>query len=186
MKRALTALAAIAASSLSTAALAAEGQAGLPQLNANDFAPQLIWLAISFVLLLLIMSRVALPRIGDVLEERRDRVKRDLDAAQRFKVETEKALATYEKSLADARANASGLARQARETLAQQIDAEKAAVDKTLSGKLAEAEASIAASKSKALASVGDIAADSVGAIVDKLIGQNVSRDEISRALGGK
>jgi F-type H+-transporting ATPase subunit b len=186
MKRASTALAAIAATSLSTAALAAEGQGGLPQLNANDFAPQLIWLAISFVLLLVIMSRVALPRIGDVLEERRDRVQRDLDAAQRFKGETEKALAAYEQSLAEARSNASGLARQAREALAKQVDSERSEVDKTLNAKLAQAEASIAASKSKALASVGEIAADSVSAIVDKLIGQTVPPDEINRALGSK
>ena len=185
MKRASLALALIAATTVSNAAFAAE-KAGLPQLNPNDFAPQLIWLAISFLVLLFIMSRVALPRIGDVLDERRDRVQRDLEAAQRFKGETEKALAAYEKSLADARANASGLARQAREALTQQVDSERAGVDKTLAAKLADADARIAASKTKALSSVGEIAADSVGAIVGKLIGQDVPRDEINRALGGK
>src|SRR3569623_2748389 len=78
---------------------------GLPQLNPHHFTPQLFWLALTFIALLFVMSRIALPRVGEVIEERRDRIRRDLDAAARLKDETDKALAEYEKALADARSN---------------------------------------------------------------------------------
>jgi F-type H+-transporting ATPase subunit b len=162
---------------------AVEKKGGLPQLNPHDFAPQLIWLVITFVLLFMIMKWVALPRIGDVLDERRDRVQRDLDAAERFKQETEKALAEYEKALGNARASAMGMAREAHEKLNSEVENERAKVDEQIGTKLAEAESRIAATKSQALASVNEIAADTVSAIVAKLLGENVSANEVKRAL---
>ena len=115
-------IAAIPAFIVAAAAAAAtthEGKSGgLPQLNPADFAPQLIWLAITFTVLYFILARVALPRIGEVIEERRDRVQRDLDSAERFKKETDAALAAYERALAEARAKASSMAKNMREKLA--------------------------------------------------------------------
>lgn len=182
--RACIALAVTLALAGPSVALAAEQKSGLPQLNAQDFAPQLIWLAITFVLLYLVLSRLALPRIGEVIEERRDRITRDLEAAERLKVDTEKALCAYEKAIADARASASGLARQTREALNAEVEKERGKLERQIGAKVGEAEARIAASKSQALASVTEIAADTVATIVSKLIGQDVSRDEINRALG--
>jgi F-type H+-transporting ATPase subunit b len=156
---------------------------GLPQLNQPDFAPQLFWLALTFVLLYVILKRVALPRIGEVIEERKDRIKRDLAAAERLKGETEKALQAYEKALADARSNATSIARQTRESLNAEVDKERKAIEDQLAKKLAEAEASIAATKDKALASVKDIAGDTVVSIVGALTNLSVSKDELDRAL---
>ncbi len=167
------------------AAEAAQGaaQTGLPQLNANHFAPQLFWLAVTFVTLLLAMWAFALPRIGSVLKERGDRIAGDIAAAGRLKAETDKALADYEQALADARANASGIAKQMRDRLGAETDAEKARVDADIARKLQDADARIAATKTKALSAVDDIAADTASAVVSKLIGQDVSADEVRRAL---
>jgi F-type H+-transporting ATPase subunit b len=154
-----------------------------PPLNPEFFPPQLIWLVATFVVLYVLLSRMVLPRIGEVIEERRDRIKRDLDAAERLKGETEKALATYEKALGDARTNASGIARQARESLNAEVDKERSGVEKELAVKLSAAEARIAGTKAKALASVTEIAGATVSSIVNKLVGQDVSRDEIDRAV---
>ena len=107
---------------------------GLPQLDPNHFTGQLFWLTVTFVALLFVMSRIALPRVSDVLDERRDRIKRDLDAAGRLKAETDKALADYEKALADARSNASGIAKETREKLASETDAERQRVDAQIAG----------------------------------------------------
>lgn len=165
------------------AAAVAEKSGGLPQLNVENFAPQLFWLAVTFALLYLIMSRVALPRVGEVIEERRDRIQRDLDTADRLKGETEKALAGYEKALGDARAQASTLAREMRDKLTADVEAEKAKVESLLAGKLAEAESRIGAMKTKALASITEIAAATAGDVVAKLTGQSAGADEIKRAL---
>jgi F-type H+-transporting ATPase subunit b len=165
------------------AAEEASKSGGLPQLDPNYFTPQLFWLAVSFVALMFVMSRIALPRVGDVIEERRDRIKRDLDAAGRLKAETDTALSDYEKALADARANASGIAKDTRAKLASETDAERQRVDARIAVKLQDAEARISATKSKAVSVIGDIATDTARAVVAKLIGQDVSPDEVKKVL---
>ncbi len=156
---------------------------GLPQLNSHHFLPQLFWLAVTFATLLFVMSKIALPRVGEVLEERRDRIKRDLDAAARLKAETDKALADYEKALTDARSSASGIAKDTREKLASETETERHRVDEQIAAKLREAEKRIAATKSKATSAIGDIATDTARAVVEKLIGQNVTPDEVKKVL---
>jgi len=168
------------------AAEAAEDAArsgGLPQLDPNHFAPQLFWLAVCFAVLLFVMSRIALPRVGDVIEERRDRIKRDLETAGRLKAETDKALSDYEKALADARSNASSIAKETRDKLAAETDAERQRLDGQLAVKLQNAETRIAETKTKAVSAIGEIATETARAVVAKLIGQDVSPDEVKKAL---
>lgn len=159
------------------------GSGGLPQLHSPDFAPQIFWLALTFAALYWIMSRIALPRIGDVIEERRDRIDRDLAAAERLKGETDKALETYEKALADARGSASAIARQTRDDLAAEVDKERKALEDDLTRKLASAEDAITATKEKALENVKDIASEAAADIVKTLTNLSVSKDEVSNAL---
>lgn len=161
----------------------AASKAGLPQLNPDTFVPQLFWLVLTFVTLLFVMSKIALPRVGEVIEERAERIQRDIDAAGRLKSDTDKALADYEKALADARANASGIAKQTREKLAAETDAEKGRAEASITAKLAEAESRIAATKTKALTAVNDIAAETAQALVSKLVGQDVSLDDVKKVL---
>lgn len=170
---------------IAAAAEHAEKKGGLPQLNVHDFAPQLFWLALSFALLYFIMARIALPRIGEVIEERRDRIQRDLDAADRLKSETEKALAAYEKALAEARGRAGGIAKETREKLTQEVEKERAQVDRQIAAKVADAETRISATKTKAVASVGEIAADTAAAVVAQLTGEQPRPDEVKAALAG-
>lgn len=164
---------------------AAEGKAGakFPPFDASTFAPQLVWLAITFGLLYLVMSRVALPRVASVLAERRERIQRDLAEAERLKAETDAALAAYEKSLSDARSKAQGLAKGMRERVASETDRERRRVDEANAARLAETEAQIAETKSKALANVDQLAADTASAIVERLIGQQVSAEDVRRTV---
>jgi len=85
--------------------------------------------------------------------------------------------------LADARANASGIAKQTREKLSSETDAEKARAEAGITAELAEAETRIAATKTKALTAVNDIAAETARAVVSKLVGQDVSLDDVKKVL---
>jgi F-type H+-transporting ATPase subunit b len=154
-----------------------------PPLDPGTFAPQLIWLALTFGLLYLMLKRVVLPRVGEVIEERGDRVKRDLAQAEKLKGDTEKALANYEQALGDARSKAGAIAKTMRDKLTAEVDGERAKVEALITAKLAEAESRIAETKSKALASVGDIASEVAGDIVARLIGAEPTKDEVKRAL---
>jgi F-type H+-transporting ATPase subunit b len=149
-----------------------EGKSGLPQLNATDFSPQLVWLALSFGVLYLLLARIVLPRIETVIGERRNRVQRDLDEAERLKSETEKALAHYEDAYATARAKANEIAKRTHAELAAKVEAERTRVDQQIASRLAEAEARITETKAKAMTHVNEIAAETAEAIVAKLIGK--------------
>ena len=173
----------MAESTQTTAHEGAHAEAAFPPFDPNNFAPQLIWLALTFVVLYLILARVALPRIGEVLDERRDRVQRDLDAAERFKADTDKALAAYEKALSDAHGKASSMAKDMRDKLTAESNKERAQVESELAAKLTEAEGRIANTKAKALQSVNDIAAETASAVVGKLLGEEVSPAEVKKML---
>ena len=154
-----------------------------PPLDPGTFAPQLVWLALTFGLLYLLLKRVVLPRVGEVIEERADRIKRDFEQAEKLKVDTEVALANYEQALGEARTKANAIAKGMRDKLTAEVDKERAKVDAAITAKLAEAERRITDTKARALASVGDIASEVAGAIVSRLIGTEVSKDEVQRAL---
>jgi F-type H+-transporting ATPase subunit b len=154
-----------------------------PPLDHTTFVPQLVWLAISFGLLYVLLKRVALPRVTEVIEERADRIRRDLEQAEKLKAETEGALAAYEQALTDARSKASGIIKTMRDGLTAEVDKERARVEAEIARKVADAEARIEQTKSRALASVNDIATETASAIVKKLIGADVSPDELQKAL---
>lgn len=155
----------------------------MPQLNFQDFPPQLFWLAVSFVLLYLIMSRVALPRVGSILEERRNRIAEDLSTAAQLREDTEKAIADYEKALADAKARAQQIARQAREEMSADIERERNAVDKQISEKLADADKRISVLKESALGHIDEIATETAEALIARLLGMPVERADIQSAI---
>ena len=156
---------------------------GFPPFNVDTFAPQLVWLALTFSALYVLMSRLVLPRIGEVIDERRERIQRDLDTAERLKSDTDKALADYEKALGDARANAGAIARETREKLDANVAERQRAVDEEINGRLAEAESRIQDMRSKALASVDEIATDVASAVVKQLIDTDVAAADIQSAL---
>ena len=90
----------------------------MPQFDPAVWMPQLIWLAITFLMLYLLMSKVALPRVSEVLDEREERINESLRKAERLKLHAEDAIASYEKTITDVRANAAEVLREAREEAA--------------------------------------------------------------------
>jgi F-type H+-transporting ATPase subunit b len=155
----------------------------MPQLDPANFAPQIIWLAISFTLLYLLMSRFALPLVGGVLEERHNRIAGDLANAAKLRDETEKAIASYERALAEARTRAHGIARQAREEIAADLAGQRAAVDEQIGAKMADAEKRITVVRDSAVGHIGEIATDTAEAIVARLLGKQVDRSELQLAI---
>lgn len=154
----------------------------MPQLAFDTFVPQLVWLVITFGFLYLMMARVALPRIATVLEERRDRIADDLDQAEQFKLQTDDAIAAYEKALADARANAHEIAQATRDRLHEETERQRQSIEARLAEKIAAAEKQIAATKEKALGNVRAVAIEVADAVVTELLG-NTDRAATERAV---
>ena len=156
----------------------------MPQLDFSTFSPQLIWLVITFLGLYLLMSRVALPRIGGVIEQRQSKIADDIDAAQSLKNETDKAIAAYEQALAEARAKAHTIAQETRDALNAEVVAERAKVDAEIAEKVTKAERTIAATKAAAMKDVRSIAGDVAGDIVSQLTGSKMTKAAVTKAVG--
>ena len=142
-----------------------------PPFDSSTFASQLVSLAIAFVALYLIVSRIALPRVGSVIDARQNAIEGDLAAAQKLKDESDAALKAYESELAAARARAQAISNETREKLNAASEAERKKLEEKLSGKLADAEEQIAGTREAAMRNVRGIAADAAGAIVQRLTG---------------
>jgi len=156
---------------------------GFPPFDVQTFPSQLIWLAIAFGALYLLMSRIALPRIANILEERHDRVADDLEEAGKLKAESEAAAHAYEKALATARGRAQGIATETRDRLAGEAETGRKSLESELADKLAAAEAQIAATKTAAMANVRGIAVDAAGTIVNALIGTTPAPAAVESAV---
>jgi F-type H+-transporting ATPase subunit b len=154
-----------------------------PPFQKETFASQIVWLAITFVLLYLLMSRVAIPRIGGIFAAREGRIEGDLAEAQRLRAESEAALAAYEKSLADARNRAQTIAGETRDKLHAESEGQRKTLEAGLSAKLADAEKQIAGTKSAAMANVRGIAVDAASAIVQRLIGTAPAGATVEQAV---
>jgi F-type H+-transporting ATPase subunit b len=160
------------------------GHGAFPPFQAEHFPSQLLWLTVSFVLLYVLMSKVALPRIGSILADRNKRIGDDLAAAQRLKEQADAAHAAYDKALADARNRAQSIANATREKHAREAEAIQKKLESELHDKLTAAERSIATTRTAAMGNVRSIAADTVSAIVERLIGKAPAEHEIAAALG--
>lgn len=143
-----------------------------PPFDPAGFGGQLFWLAVTFATLYLVMSRVALPRIGGILETRRTRIEGDLKEAERLRIETDRALAAYEDALAEARKNAHAIAEETRSSIKADIDNKRKSVEADLAQRVAEAEARIQQTKTAALGNVDAIAAETAQELVAKLAGK--------------
>jgi len=155
----------------------------MPQLDFADYAPQLVWLVITFGIMYLLMARVALPRIATVIEERRDRIANDLAQADQLRRETDEAIAAYEKALADAKARANAIAQETRDKLNEELERERREKEAEIAERLEQAEAEIARTKQQALSHVEEIARDTTAALVEQLLGEKVSEQNLKDAV---
>jgi len=164
-------------------ALAAEehGSGGMPQLNPAVFMPQLFWLAIVFIGLYFVLSKVALPRVDEVLDARATRIANDLDNAAALKQKAEASMQAYEKTQSEARAKAAELVHQTEGQMAAQKVAREAQLARELGERLKSAETQIASAKSAALANLTQMSSEVARAAVERLIGESISPADAER-----
>ncbi len=163
-------------------AMAKEGSGGMPQLDYHSFAPQLVWLAIAFVALYLVMSRLAVPAIADTLAKRQAKIQGDLDAAEKANEATRALVVAYEKRLADAREEARRVTRERGEADGAVATARFNELHDRLAKQIEEAEKRIAAQRDDVMAGLEHMARDIGQEVYAKLAGQPAD----TGALAGK
>ena len=156
-----------------TAHTGADGghKAPFPPFQKDTYASQLVSMVVAFVALYLIVSRIALPRVGKTIDDRQAAIEGDLAEAQKLKDSSDSALKAYESELAAARSRAQAIGSETREKLNAASEAERKTLEENLSVKLAEAEKTIASTRAAAMSNVRGIAAEAAAAIVQRLTG---------------
>jgi F-type H+-transporting ATPase subunit b len=143
----------------------------------------LVWLVVSFVLLYVIVSRLALPRVGGILAARQKAISDDLAAAQKLRDESDNALKAYETELANARGKAQAIGAETRDKLNAQSEQERTTLEDHLAVKLAEAEKTIAGTRAAAMSNVREIASEAATTIVHQLTGAQPDAKAVESAV---
>ena len=161
----------------------AGGHENFPPFNAHTFPSQLLWLAISFGALYIVMARVALPKLGGVIQARKGRIAKDLDDAAAMQQKADAAAAAHEKTIAQARAKALAMAQETRDKLTADSAAKRKTLEDELSAKLAAADQQIATMRTQAMSNVEAIARDAAGAITERILGRAPDAAAIEQAV---
>ncbi|MEM1021054.1 MAG: F0F1 ATP synthase subunit B [Pseudomonadota bacterium] len=163
---------------------------GLPQFDPTVFGPQIIWLVITFAVFYFVMAKLVLPRIGDVLEDREEKIADDLDQAEQLSQEAGSVQDTFEGSLTEARSQSTQIIASARSDAQDRVNSELAKLDTKLGKQADKAEERIAAEKASALEELEAVATDACEDIIAKLLGspvdQNAIRDIVKQEISGR
>lgn len=154
----------------------AGGAKGMPQLCTDWMPNQIFWLAVALVVLFVILSRIALPRIGAVLAERKGTITNDLAAAEELKLKALEAEKAYNEALATARTEAGKIIAAAKAEIQKDLDAATAKADVEITARAAESEAMIAEIRAGAEEAVQAVAKDTAKELVAALGGSADAR----------
>lgn len=156
---------------------------GFPQLDPSSYPSQLFWLAVTFVVMYVLLSKLALPRVAKVLEVRQSQKDGDLTKAGQLSEEAEKIKVTYEKSLAEARQVAANTLASSRRTIGEKITKEESRFAENSHRRLVAAEQNIARVKAEALISILDISAEVAAAMAHKIADIRFSDADARKAV---
>ena len=155
----------------------------MPQLDFATYPAQLLWLVVTFIALYLLMSTLALPRIGNVIAARRSSIDSDLSRAAALKAEAETVNTAFENALAAARAEAQAAIKETTDRLAAEAALRQQGLGEELAQQLAAAERQIAAAKDSALAEIRGIAVDVAATLSAKLTGTPPEAARVAAAV---
>jgi len=159
------------------------GKAAFPPFDPANVTPLLVWLALSFGLLYLLMSKIALPQVANILRARMGKISKDIADAHAARAESEQAAAALEKTIAEARSKAQVVAQQTHARLQAETEVKRQGLEANLNSQLAAAEVRLTEMKNQAMANVGTIAGEAAAAIITRITGKPADTAAITSAL---
>jgi len=165
---------------------AAEKSIGMPQLDFSTYPNQIFWLVLALIVVFFIVSKVILPRIGGVLEERHSVISDYISQAGDFKKQAEQAEADYEAALKVARAEAQAISAQTKAEIQKELDKAVAKADAEIGAKTAESEKAISAIRESAVENVREVALATAGEIVAALMPSLADDAAVTKAVSAR
>jgi F-type H+-transporting ATPase subunit b len=159
---------------------------GMPQLDITTYPNMIFWLVVTLVLIYLLLTRVALPRIARALEERSDAITTDLEQAALLKRRADEAEAAYNAALARARDEAHRIAADAKADVAKELQVLTAKAEAEIAARTAESEGRIREIRDGAVASVEEVARNAAKDIVDLFLPGAGEEGAVGDAVSGR
>jgi F-type H+-transporting ATPase subunit b len=159
---------------------------GMPQLDFTTplTVSQVVWGAIIFVVLYLLLSRSALPLVASVLEERAARIAKDLNEANAAKASADAGMADADQAIAKARAEAQAAINAALNEAKQAAAVQAEAVNARLEAQLQDSEAQIARARASAMSALRQVATETAATVVTRLTGVAPDPSRLDAAVG--
>ncbi|HYC74438.1 hypothetical protein [Brevundimonas sp.] len=162
-----------------------ESGGGLPQFEFEWWAGQIVWLLLIFAVLYLLLSKVFLPRLRGVKDERAATIATAVEAARQVQAEAAGQAEIAKAEVEQARAASRATAAAAKARVTDEANARAVAEEAVVNARIAEAEAAIGKTRDAAMTNVSAIASDTARAIVEKLTGQAATAAEADAAVKG-
>ena len=179
MKRSLSLLIAIVA--IKTDLFAAE--AGMPQLDPTYWASQAFWLILVFTTLYILISKFYLPKIKDNLDNRENKIKEDLENANKFKEQSEVKLKEYDVILENAKKEITKIHFESKNTLDKDIQSKKEKIEREIEKEIAKAQKEISELKKNSISTIQNISEEITSNIIENISGDKLNESNIKAVV---
>jgi F-type H+-transporting ATPase subunit b len=159
---------------------------GMPQLDFKTplTISQVVWGAIIFVVLYIMLSRTGLPLVASVLEERATKIAKDLDEARAAKARADDGMREADEATAKARAESQAAINAALDEAKVAAAAQAEVLNTRLEKQLQESETQIAQARASAMSALRQVATETAATVVTRLTGKEPDAGRLDSAIG--
>ena len=158
-------------------------EAGMPQLNPKYWASQAFWLILVFSILYISLARFYLPKIKNNLENRENKIKDDLDDANKFKELSESKIREYENILENAKKEVIKIYIESKNSLDKDIQSKKEAIEKEIEKEIIKAQKEINDLKKNSISDIQKISENIASDIIEKISGDKLNESSIKAVV---
>ena len=171
----------IALTALNTNLYSAE--AGMPQLDPKYWASQAFWLILVFVILYISLSKFYLPKIKSNLDNRENKIKEDLENANKFKEQSEAKLKEYGLILDKAKKEVNKIHFDSKTALDRDIQSKKEVIEKEIEKEILKAQKEISELKKNSISSIQKISENITANIIENISGDKLNESSVKSAV---
>tara|TARA_B100000886_G_scaffold322114_1_gene264864 strand:- start:852 stop:1427 length:576 start_codon:yes stop_codon:yes gene_type:complete len=158
-------------------------EAGMPQLNPKYWASQAFWLILVFTILYISIAKFYLPKIKNNLDNRENRIKDDLEDANKFKELSESKQKEYEKILEDAKKQINKIHVETKNRLDKDINTKKQSIEKEIEKEISKAQKEISDLKKNSMSDIQKISENIASNIIEKISGDKLNESSIKATV---
>ena len=158
-------------------------EAGMPQLDPKYWASQAFWLILVFTILYISVSKFYLPKIKNNLEDRENKIKKDIDDANKFKELSETRLKEYERILENAKREVIKIHLESKNTLDKDIHKKKEIIEKEIEKEISKAQKEIIELKKNSISEIQKISETIAASIIENISGDKLNESSIKATV---